>query len=31
MLYLSVERRELDKAEEMSFKTVKAEPKNSNI
>jgi tetratricopeptide (TPR) repeat protein len=27
--YLSVERRELDKAEEMSFKTVKAEPKNS--
>lgn len=27
--YLSVERRELDKAEEMSYKTVKAEPNNS--
>lgn len=26
--YLSVERRDLDKAEEMSYKTVKAEPKN---
>ena len=27
--YLSVERRDLDKAEEMSYKTVKAEPNNS--
>ena len=27
--YLSVERKDLDKAEEMSYKTVKAEPKNS--
>lgn len=27
--YLSLERRDLDKAEEMSYKTVKAEPKNS--
>lgn len=27
--YLSVERRDLDKAEEMSFQTVKAEPKNA--
>ena len=27
--YLSVERRDLDKAEEMSYKTVKAEPKNA--
>lgn len=27
--YLSVERRDLDKAEEMSYKTVKAEPANS--
>lgn len=27
--YLSVERRDLDKAEEMSYKTVKAEPKNT--
>lgn len=27
--YLSVERRDLDKAEEMSYKTVKAEPDNS--
>lgn len=27
--YLSVERRDLDKAEEMSYKTVKAEPTNS--
>lgn len=27
--YLSVERRDLDKAEEMSYKTVKAEPQNS--
>ena len=27
--YLSVERKNLDKAEEMSYKTVKAEPKNS--
>lgn len=27
--YLSVERRDLDKAEEMSYKTVKADPKNS--
>lgn len=27
--YLSVERRDLDRAEEMSFKTVKAEPNNS--
>lgn len=27
--YLSVERRNLDKAEEMSYKTVKAEPRNS--
>lgn len=27
--YLSVERKQLDKAEEMSYKTVKAEPKNS--
>ena len=27
--YLSVERKNLDKAEEMSFKTVKAEPKNA--
>ena len=27
--YLSVERTQLDKAEEMSYKTVKAEPKNS--
>ena len=27
--YLSVERRDLDKAEEMSYKTVKSEPKNS--
>ena len=27
--YLSVERQELDKAEEMSYKTVKAEPSNS--
>jgi len=27
--YLSVERKELDKAEEMSYKTVKAEPTNS--
>lgn len=27
--YLSVERRDLDKAEEMSYRTVKAEPKNS--
>lgn len=27
--YLSVERRDLDKAEEMSYKTVKAEPSNS--
>lgn len=27
--YLSVERRELDKAEEMSYKTVKAEPNNA--
>ena len=28
--YLSVERRDLDKAEEMSYKTVKAEPNNAN-
>ncbi len=27
--YLSVQRRDLDKAEEMSYKTVKAEPKNA--
>ena len=27
--YLSLERRDLDKAEEMSYKTVKSEPKNS--
>lgn len=27
--YLSLERRDLDKAEEMSYKTVKAEPKNA--
>lgn len=27
--YLSVERRDLDKAEEMSYKTVKAEPNNA--
>lgn len=27
--YLSVERKDLDRAEEMSYKTVKAEPKNS--
>ena len=27
--YLSVERKQLDKAEEMSYKTVKAEPKNA--
>ena len=27
--YLSVEQRDLDKAEEMSYKTVKAEPNNS--
>lgn len=27
--YLSLERRELDKAEEMSYKTIKAEPKNA--
>lgn len=27
--YLSLERRDLDKAEEMSYRTVKAEPKNS--
>lgn len=29
--YLSVERRDLDKAEEMSYKTVKAEPKNATF
>lgn len=29
--YLSVERRDLDKAEEMSYKTVKAEPNNSTF
>lgn len=29
--YLSVEKRELDKAEEMSFKTVKAEPANGTF
>lgn len=29
--YLSVERRDLDKAEEMSYKTVKAEPDNATF
>ena len=29
--YLSVERTNLDKAEEMSYKTVKAEPENASL
>ena len=29
--FLSVERRQLDKAEEMSYRTVKAEPENASL